>query len=116
MMRAYVSLGKMITVVVALNVLIALLCLAGAWFFWQLRRSLAAITHTLTEAERSTHEVLYNAPENIRSGQLGLYELRQAYRRSGFQWQRLQRGVLLLGLSRSIWRPNLLRRSKRLRR
>lgn len=105
----------MITVVIVLNLLIALLCLIGAWSFLQLRRSLADITFTLTEAERNTHEVLYNAPENIRNGQLGLYELRQAYQRSGLQLQRVQRGMLLLGLSRSIWRPKL-RPRKRLRR
>ena len=65
----------MITLVIVLNLLIALLCLLGAWSFLQLRRSLADITFTLTEAERNTHEVLYGAPENIRNGQLGLYEL-----------------------------------------
>lgn len=107
----------MVTVVIVLNVLVALLCLAGAWWFLQLRRSLAAITTVLIDAERSTHDVLFNAPEGIRSGQLGLYELRQAYRQSGVQWQRWQRGLLLLGLSRSIWRPKaLLRSRKRLRR
>ncbi|MBD2088383.1 hypothetical protein H6F67_00660 [Microcoleus sp. FACHB-1515] len=105
----------MITLVIVLNLLIALLCLLGAWSFLQLRRSLADITFTLTEAERNTHEVLYGAPENIRNGQLGLYELRQAYQRSGLQLQRMQRGLLLLGLSRSIWRPRL-RSRKRLRR
>lgn len=107
----------MITLVIVLNLLIALLCLVGAWSFLQLRRSLADLTATLTEAERSTHETLYSAPENIRNGQLGLYELRQSYQRSGLQLQRFQRGLTLLGLSRSIWRPKTtLRPQKRLRR
>ena len=118
MMKARVeSIGKMVVVVVVCNILIALLCLAGAWWLVKLRRSLVKLTATLTRVERSTDHVLHSAPDKICKGQLGTYELRQAYQRSGLQLQRVQRALLLLGLGRSIWQPqSRLRLRSRLRR
>lgn len=96
----------MVTTVIVINVLIALAGFFAAWQIWQLRRTLAGVTKTLEAAERSTHSVLYGAPESIQKGQLGIYELRQAYQRSGPQLQRVRRALALLGLGRSLWLGN----------
>jgi hypothetical protein len=101
----------MVTVVVVLNLLISLLCLYGAWWVWNLRRSLAAATKVLTDAERSTYAVLHGAPNAISQGQLGSRGLRDRYQQLELQLQQVQKVLGLLGLVQSFWRSQ----SRRLR-
>jgi hypothetical protein len=67
----------MVTVVVTLNISLALICLYVAWQVWKLGRVLAKVADTLSIAERHTHRVLIKAPNAIRKGQIGVYQLRQ---------------------------------------
>jgi hypothetical protein len=93
----------MVTVVVILNLLIALLCLFAAWQIWRLRRILAKVADTLTVAERKTHVVLYGAPDAITRGQMGIYQLRRTYQQLQPQLQRLQQVLGLLSLGQRVW-------------
>jgi hypothetical protein len=94
----------MTTIVLILNGLIALLCLYVAWQLCRLRSVLANAADALTIAERTTHRVLYNAPEAIGSGQLGSFQLRQRYRLLSLQLQQVQQVLSLLGLGQVVWR------------
>jgi hypothetical protein len=98
----------MVMVVIALNFLIALCCLFAAWRIWRLRRFLAKVTATLMAAERSSHALLYGAPEAIASGQMGIYQLRRSYQQLQPQLQRLQQILGLVSLGQRVW----LRRSR----
>jgi hypothetical protein len=93
----------MVAIVIAINLLITLICLVVAWQLWKLRRTLAKVTATLVAAERSTHKLLHNAPDAIVKGQLGIYQLRQAYQGSGPQLQRVRKALALLGLGQSFF-------------
>jgi hypothetical protein len=113
--------AAMVMVVVTINLLIALLCLYATLQLCHLRQTLAAVAKTLAAAERNTHSTLQNAPEAIIQGQLGIYQLRQAYQQSGPQFQRIRRALALLGLGQSFLRrsqgnvlkPLLLRQGNR---
>lgn len=110
----------MVTVVVVLNVLISLLCLYVAWQVWNLRRTLAAVTEVLNNAERSTYLVLHGAPQAISQGQLGVHGLRESYQQLDLQLQKVQQVLALLGLLQNVWRSarrrSLRSPSRRLRR
>lgn len=93
----------MVTVVLIFNVLIALLCLYVAWRVWQLRRALANIANALTVAERSTHNVLANAPNAIGQRQQGIYHLRRQYQQIEVYLQQVQKILSLLGLGQVVW-------------
>jgi hypothetical protein len=106
----------MVTIVIAVNLLTACIGFFVAWRVWQLQRTIAKIADTLAAAERSTHQLLHNAPTSIARGQLGVYQLRQAYVQSGPQWLRVRRALTLLGLGRSLWWGSNRRSSLPLRR
>lgn len=93
----------MVTVVLALNLLIALLCLYVAWRIWRVRLSLGHIADILTAAERSTHAALHNAPQAIVRGQTGTYLLRLKYQQLALQLQKVQQILTLLGLGQLAW-------------
>lgn len=94
----------MVTVVVAFNVLISLLCLYVAWQVWNLRRVLGAAADVLTDVERSTYEVLHGAPDAIKLGQTGTHGLRESYQQLELQLQKVQQVLMLLGLGQRILR------------
>jgi hypothetical protein len=106
-------------IIISLNLLIALIGFYVAWKVWRLQRTLAKVAEILIAAERNTDHALQGAPQAIIKGQLGVYQLRQAYRQSGPQFQRVRQALLLLGLGRSlVQQPNrfirpLSRRSSR---
>jgi environmental stress-induced protein Ves len=93
----------MVTVILMFNLLIALGCLYVAWRVWQLRRVLVRVTATLTIAERSTHRVLYGAPNKILRGQTGVYQLQQQYQQVALQLQKAQQILALLGMGQLVW-------------
>jgi len=99
-------------VIISLNLLIALIGFYVAWKVWRLRQTLAKVADILIAAERNTDNVLHGAPQAIIRGQLGIYQLRQSYLKSGPQLQRVRRALLLLGLGRSlVQQPNRFIRS-----
>lgn len=108
----------MITLVIILNGLIAFAGFFAAWQIWKLRRTLANITHVLDSAENNSHNLLYNAPENIIKGQTGTYQLRQSYRALQPQIEQAQKLLGLLGVVLSLWnrRSPISRRLKSFKR
>lgn len=94
----------MLTVVLILNLLIAGLCWYVVWRVWQLRHALSRVTNALIVAERSTHRVLYQAPEAILRGQSNTYQLRYQYQQVLLQIQKVRQILTLLGLGQMIWR------------
>ena len=93
----------MVTVVVIINLLLALLCLYGASRMWQLRRSFAQAANALIMAEKSTHEVLYGAPQAIMQGQIGAQQVRVRYHQLEPKLSQAQRALIMLGSSRLFW-------------
>ncbi|HEY9643041.1 MAG TPA: hypothetical protein V6C57_21305 [Coleofasciculaceae cyanobacterium] len=94
----------MVTVVVVINLLIALLCLYAAYKVWRMSRTLAKVADTLTLAERRTYAVLSGAPRAIIRKQVGTSQLRQRYRQLELQLQKAQQVLALTGLSQFVWR------------
>jgi hypothetical protein len=101
----------MVTTIVVVNLFIALLCLYAARKIWRVGKILASVADTLTVAERNTHAVLGNAPEQIIRGQLTMHQLRQQYQRLESQLQRAQQVLALTGLSQWVWLWYTRRRS-----
>jgi hypothetical protein len=108
----------MVVVVVAINLLIALVLLYVAWRIRQLKRRIVRITDKIIAIERSIHLSLNGAPDRIMKGQRGLYNLRQPDRPLVLKLQQLQRALTLFGLGQqiwqrafSIWRVQLFKRS-----
>ncbi len=93
----------MVTVVVIINLLVALLCLYGAWRMWCLRRAFARAADALTRAEKSTHAVLYGAPQAIMQGRLGAQQLRVSYQQLGPKLSQARQALAVLGLAQSFW-------------
>ncbi|MDA0269378.1 MAG: hypothetical protein O2890_05780 [Cyanobacteria bacterium] len=89
----------MITLVIFINVGIALLCGYFAWQVWQVRNTLAAVADAILEWEHNTHGVLDPnvTPANILQGQQGIAQAREGYAQLQRQLQQLQRLLALLG-------------------
>jgi hypothetical protein len=96
------SMSGTVSWVVAINLLLALGGFYLAMWLWQLRRSLAQVSHSLDEAERNTYNALHGAPEAIAQGQIGTRELRDQLQRSGSQLRRLRQVVGLIATVRNL--------------
>lgn len=94
----------MLTIVVTLNLLLALGCFYLAWKVWQFRRSIATAADALLIAEQNTHAVLHGAPDAILKGQIGTRQLRQSYEQLAPQYQQARRALALLSLGQTVWR------------
>lgn len=107
----------MVTVVVAINILIALINFYIAWRVWQIRRVLAGAANAILAADRNTYGVLHGAPGAIAQGQKGTKAAREQYRRLEVQLQQLQQILALIGLGQRLWqrRSRLTRQSKALK-
>lgn len=93
----------MVTLVVVINLAIALILLFLARQFWQLRQRLANVANILIAVERSTNEVLRSAPVVISIGQQGIYQLRQGNEPLQLQLQRVRLLLSFLVLGRQAW-------------
>lgn len=94
----------MVTVVVVINLAIALILLFLAWQFWQLRQRLAIVADTLIAVERSTHEVLRGAPASISLGQQGIHRLRQGNKPLQLQLQQVRQVLSLVVFGQQAWK------------
>lgn len=105
----------MVTVVVIINLAIALILLYLAWQLRQIRQRLARLTITLIAIERSTHAVLWGAPNTIFVGQVGINRLRRGNEPLQLQLQQVRQVLSLLVVGRQTWqrfRPSTLLRSQ----
>lgn len=95
--------SPMITVVVIINISIALFNFYLAWRIWKIRRRIAQAAKVIAKAERSTYNVLHAAPNVISRGQKGTSALRDRYSQLAVQIQRLQQILGLLYLGKKFW-------------
>lgn len=91
------------TVIVSINLALALILFYVAWQLWQLRKRLAQITKTLIAVEQSTHAVLQGAPQAVYKGKLGINQLRQRQEPLQLKLQRVRQVLTLFGLGQRIW-------------
>jgi hypothetical protein len=106
----------MLTIVLVINVSIALLCILVAWQVWKLRRTLGRAADSILAAERATHRVLYGAPAAIANGQIGVSSLRQKLKRLEPQLQQVQQVLGLFSLGQTAWRQSIKSAKNRSRR
>jgi len=93
----------MVTVVVVINLAIALILLCVAWLVWQIRKQLAKIANALTAYERSAYAALHNAPNKIYKGKLGIDKLRQGNEPLQLQLQRVRQVLSLFFVGWRAW-------------
>jgi hypothetical protein len=104
----------MLTVVLIINVMMALFCMIIAWRVWILRRVFRQAADALITAEKSTHAVLYRAPESIYNGQMSVHQLREQYQQLEPQLRQARQLLTLLSLGQIVWpKRSLLRSSRR---
>jgi hypothetical protein len=70
---------------------------------WRLKQRLEKITNILTAAERSTHAVLYKAPQAIYTNQQNIRNLRQANQLLELQMQQIRQIFSLLATGQQLW-------------
>jgi hypothetical protein len=104
-----------ITLVICINITIALLCGYFAWQVWQVRKTLTEVADAVLEWEHNTHVTLDPAvtPATILQSQQGIAQTRQSYAQLQRQVQQLQRFMALLGGGAQVLRS--LRRRRRTR-
>lgn len=93
----------MVTVVVAINLVIALSSLFVAWQLWKLRRILAGVTNGILSADRSTYNVLHPAAGAIMNGEIGIKQARSRYQQLEMQLQQIQQVLVIITLGQKIW-------------
>lgn len=94
----------MVAIVVIINLLTSLILLLVAWRVWKLRLQLKIVADSLIAAERSTHAVLYGAPECIYTCQQSLRSLKLSRQMLELQISQLQQIISLLFFTQRIWR------------
>jgi hypothetical protein len=87
-----------IAFVIIVNLLITAIALYLARTIWQLRRTLAGVTQTLSEVENSVYNVLHPAPEAITKGQTSINNLKTAYQSKQIQLQQIRQILTLTAL------------------
>lgn len=102
----------MVTVVVVINLALALMLLYVAWQVWQLRLRLARVADKIAAIERKLNAVLPVVPDAISTGRLAIDKLR-GNQPLDLELLRVQQVLTLLGIGQQIWqRSRLVRRSK----
>ncbi len=93
----------MLTIVLAINAVLALMCLYTMGQLWQIRQVLAKVADTLTSVERKTYDVLHLAPDAIIKGRRGTRSLRYQYHELATQLEKVQQVLALLSLGQKAW-------------
>ncbi|MBW4594723.1 MAG: hypothetical protein KME46_17875 [Brasilonema angustatum HA4187-MV1] len=99
----------MVTVVVVINILISLILLYVAWRVRRVKRRLTRIANIFIAAERSSHAVLYTAPQALYTSLGNINNLRQKDQPARLQIQRLRQIFSLVALGQQVWQSNFLR-------
>lgn len=92
----------MITIVIIINVAIALCCLYMAYYLWQIRCALAETARIAAIWEYHTRQALAPVPNALSQGQTELLTLRQQYQQIYPQLQRARQLLALLGFLGSV--------------
>ncbi len=93
----------MLTLVVTVNLLLALGGFYVAWKVGQFRRAIAHAADVLTIAEKNTHAALHGAPDAILKGQIKTRQLRQRYQQLEPHYQQARQALALLSLGQTVW-------------
>lgn len=103
----------MVTVVVVINLALALMLFYVAWRVWQLRLRLERWADKIAAFERKLNTVLPKAPEAISAGRLTIHQLRQSNKPLDVKLLRVQQILALLNIGQQIWQQSrLVRQSK----
>lgn len=102
----------MVTVVVVINLALALMLMFLAWVMWQVRSPLAQLADILSTYERSIHAGLRDAPTAITTAQVGIAQLQQPVLQD-LQLVRIQQVLILLNIGQQIWQSSRLARRSR---
>lgn len=103
----------MVTVVVVINLALALMLFYVAWRVWQLRLRLERWAGKIAASERKLNAVLPKAPEAISAGRLTIHQLRQSNKPLDVKLLRVQQVLALFNIGQQIWqRSRLVRQSK----
>lgn len=103
----------MVTVVIVINLALALILIYGAWWVWQLRSQLAQLAESLSTYERSIYVGLSGAPKAISTTQISIHQQRQRSLLQDLQLLRIQQVLTLLGIGQQIWQQSrLVQRSR----
>jgi cytochrome oxidase assembly protein ShyY1 len=94
----------MLTIVLVINVLLAVLCLGVAWQVWRLKQALGQVADTLIEVEQTTHPVLYGAPQSITDSYQRVEEVCDRIRQAEPQLRRARQAIRLIVWQRRRFR------------
>jgi hypothetical protein len=92
----------MLTIVLVLNISLALACLGLALLLLQIREILRQFNAAILRAEKKTHRALHRAPYYILLGQQGTEQLRQQLVSLGSAQRQINRWAALLSLLRLL--------------
>ncbi|MEC4816830.1 MAG: hypothetical protein SAK29_26710 [Scytonema sp. PMC 1069.18] len=99
----------MVIVVVVINISISLTLFYVARRLWQFKKRLVRIANILMIAERSTHNVLYGAPEAIYLSQRNINNLREGNQSLQLQIQQIRQLAGVLAFAQRVWLRNFIR-------
>ncbi len=99
----------MLTLVLAINLGLAILCLGVAWQVWRLKRALGQVADTLIEVEQTAHPVLYGAPQTITDSYQRVEEVCDRIRQVEPQLRRARQTIRLVAWQHQLWRRRSLR-------
>ena len=103
----------MVTVVVVINLALALMLLFFAWVMWQVRSLLAQLTDSLSTYERSIHAGLRDAPTAITTTQVSIAQVQQRSLLQDLQLLRIQQVLTLFSIGQQIWQSSRSARRSR---
>lgn len=90
----------MLTIVITLNLMLAVLCVGVAWQVWRLKHALGRVADTLIDVERTTHSVLYGTPQTITDSYQRVEEMCDRIRRVEPQLRRARQALRLVAWQR----------------
>jgi hypothetical protein len=93
----------MLLFVIVFNLLLVLLNLYTAWYFWQLRRQMIHLSRQLERLERRSRRLLPLTTTQIRQGQQGTKYLNQQSEKLHQLQLQLSQILLLLNLALRLW-------------
>lgn len=94
----------MVTVVIALNLAIALFNFYLAFKLWQFCKVLKLITSALVACENYLHLVFLLAPQFLLRQQTNIYLFRQQYQLWQLQLQKIRQIIVLISWMYRVWR------------
>lgn len=93
----------MITVVIIINCVLALTCIAVALRLWKLRNNLRQLRWMMGDVAHNTEAALQGAADALIAGQQSTQRLHWRYRHIRHQLDQLQRLLIVASWGQSLW-------------